>query len=306
MKIFFSFFLSIFVCFSCQSQTQKIELKLTKGQSYTQKTVAKSVIKQKVNGQEINIDMAITGQMKYLVTDYASGIYSMDVSYENLSMKMIHPGGTSIFDSESTDETDIMSSVFRMMKNKPFQIKMTKSGKVAEVKNVETLYTGAFDKFPQLTAEQKEQIRTQIMQSYGDKAFKGNLEMLSAVFPDRAVAKGERWNIKTQLEAGMSATLEGVYKLDEITATEFVISGASLFTTKNNEADTATSVLPFKYNMAGTMNSVMRIDKKTGWLIEGKISQNIKGTMSIKASEKMPEGMTVPMEMSSDMVFTDK
>ncbi|NRF41342.1 DUF6263 family protein [Pedobacter foliorum] len=306
MKIFFSFFLSIFVCFSCQSQTQKIELKLTKGQSYTQKTVAKSVIKQKVNDQEISINMTITGQMKYLVTDYASGIYSMDVSYENLSMKMVHPGGTSVFDSESTDETDIMSSVFRMMKNKPFQIKMTQSGKIAEVKNVEVLYAGAFDKFPQLTAEQKEQIRTQIMQSYGDKAFKGNLEMLSAVFPDRAVAKGDTWNIKTQLEAGMSATLDGVYKLDEITATEFVISGASLFTTKNNEADTATTVLPFEYNMAGTMNSVMRIDKKTGWLIEGKISQNIRGTMSIKASEKMPEGMTVPMEMTSDMVFTDK
>jgi len=306
MKILFSFILSIFICFSCQSQTQNIELKLTKGQSYTQKTVAKSIMKQKVNDQDMTINMTITGQMKYLVTDYASGIYSIDVSYENLSMKMVHPGGTSIFDSESNDETDIMSSVFRMMKNKPFQIKMTKSGKIAEVKNVEGLYTGAFDKFPQLTAEQKEQIRSQIMQSYGDKAFKGNLEMLSAVFPERAVAIGDTWNVKTQLEAGMSATLEGVYKLDEITPTEFVISGASVFATATNDAGTTTSVMPFKYNMAGTMNSVLRIDKKTGWLIDGKINQNIKGTMSIKASEKVPGGMTVPMEMTSDMVITDK
>jgi hypothetical protein len=306
MKIIFSFLLSVFVCFSCLSQTQKIELKLTKGQTYTQKTVANTIVKQTMNGQAINIDMTITGQMKYVVTDDIAVIYSMDVSYVNLSMKIVHPGGESTFDSEKNDEKDILSSVFGMMKNKSFQIKMTKAGKITEVKNVEALYAGVFEKFPQLTAEQKEQMRSKIMQSYGDKAFKGNLEMLSAVFPDRAVAKGDTWNVKTELEAGMSATLDGVYKLDEITATEFVVSGASMFATKNKDVYTETNGMPIKYNLAGTMNSVIKIDKNTGWIIEGKINQNIKGSMEIKANDKMPEGVTIPMEMTSDMVFTDK
>lgn len=302
MKIFLSFFLSIFICFSCQSQTQKIELKLIKGQSYTQKTVANTVIKQKLNDQEVNVNLAIIGKMKYLVTDYASGIYSIDVSYENLSMKMVHPGGTIFFDSEKNDTTDMMSSILGQMKNKPFQVKMTKTGKVTEVKNVEAVYKGMFERFPQLTVEQREEMRSKIMQSYGDKALKGNMEMLSAVFPDRAVAKGDTWKVQTQLEGVMNATLDGTYKLDEITPTEFVISGTSLFATTN----TGTSLVPFKYDMTGTTNSVLRIDKKTGWLIEGKINQNVKGAMSVKSSEKMPEGMTIPMEMIMDMVFTDK
>lgn len=306
MKIIFSFFLSIFIYFSCYSQTQKIELKLIKGQSYTQKTVANTVIKQKLNDQEVNVNLAITGKMKYLVTDYASGIYSIDVSYENLSMKMVHPGGTIIFDSEKNDTTDMMSSILGQMKNKAFQIKMTKTGKVTEVKNVEAVYKGMFERFPQLTAEQREEMRSKIMQSYGDKALKGNLEMLSAVFPDRAVAKGDTWKVKTQLEGVMNATLDGTYKLDEVTPTEFVISGTSLFATTNNDTNTGASLVPFKYDMTGTMNSVLRIDKKTGLLIGGKINQSVKGSMSVKSSEKMPEGMTIPMEIAIDMVFTDK
>nr|WP_068892792.1 DUF6263 family protein [Pedobacter panaciterrae] len=306
MKILLSFILSIGVCFSCYSQTQKIELKLTKGQTYTQKTVANSVIKQTMNGQVINIDMTITGQMKYVVADEVAGIYTMDVSYVSLLMKLIHPGGSSVFDSEKNDEKDILSSVFGLMKNKPFQIKMNKAGKIIEVKNVEAIYTGVFEKFPQLTAEQKEEMRSKIMQSYGDKAFKGNIEMLSAVFPDRAVAKGDTWNVKTELEAGMSATLDGVYKLDEITPTEFVVSGNSILTTTNKDTYVETNGMQLKHNLAGTMNSVIKIDKKTGWIIEGKINQSIKGNMEIKANDKVPEGMTIPMEMTSNIVFTDK
>lgn len=306
MKIIFSFLFCVLVCFSCLSQTQRIELNLTKGQTYTQKTVANSTIKQSMNGQEININMTITGQMKYVVTDIVAGVYSMDVSYVNLSMKLVHPGGESILDSEKKDEKDVLSSVFSMMKDKPFQIKMTKLGKVTEVKNVETLYAGMFDKFPNLTAEQKEQMRAKIMQSYGDKAFKGNLEMLSAVFPDHPVAKGDTWNVKTQLEAGMSATLDGVYKLDEITSAEFVVSGSSIFATTNKDVYNEANGMSLKYNLAGTMNSVIKIDKKTGWIIEGKINQNIKGNMEFKANDKMPQGMTIPMEMTSDMVFTEK
>lgn len=305
MKIILSFFFAFVVCFSGLSQTQKIELNLTKGQAYLQKSVVNSVIKQTINGQQVDINMTIAGQMKFMVTDYADGIYNMDLSYLNLSMKMAHPGGSIIFDSEKNDEKDIMSSVFAMMKNKPFQIKMTKAGKVTEVKNIEALYAGAFDKFTQLTAEQKEQIRSKVMQSYGDKAFKGNLEMLSAVFPDRAVAKGDTWSVKTYLEAGMSATLDGVYKLDEVTPTQFILSGASTMTT-NQDISAEPNGLPIKYNLAGTMNSVIKIDKKTGWIVEGKINQSIKGNIEIKANDKMPEGVIAPMEMTSELIFTDK
>ncbi|WP_449435599.1 DUF6263 family protein [Pedobacter steynii] len=47
--------------------------------------------------------------------------------------------------------------------------------------------------------------------------------------------------------------------------------------TTNKDISTEANGLPIKYNLAGTMNSLVKIDKKTGWIVEGKISQSIKG-----------------------------
>lgn len=65
------------------------------------------------------------------------------------------PNGIMEFSSEKNDEKDIFSTILGVMKNKPFLVKMTKAGKVNEVKNIESVFSNIYDKFPQLTDIQK-------------------------------------------------------------------------------------------------------------------------------------------------------
>lgn len=64
--------------------------------------------------------------------------------------------------------------------------------------------------------------------------------------------------------------------------------------------------MPLKYDMSGTMISEIKVNRKSGWVIESKINQTLKGTSQIKDNPKMPGGITIPMTMINEMTITDK
>lgn len=306
MKRILSLLIGFALLTSCQPKKDKLELNLTKGTVYYQKMTSDVTILQTVNGQQLNTKMSINARMSYKVTNIQNDIYDMEVRYESLIMKMGLPSGEMEFSSEKNDERDILSSILGTMKNKPFMIKMTKTGKVNEVKGIESVFSNMFEKFPQVTEEQKQQVLAQIQEAYGEKAFKGNFEMCSAIFPDNIISKGDKWIIKTQLESGMSAKMETVYELKEITDNYYQILGDSRIETTDKDAYIESNGMPLKYDLKGAMTSDIKIDKKTGWTTDAVISQSLKGTAIIKDNPQMPGGMAIPMTMNNEMTITDK
>jgi hypothetical protein len=306
MRKILNLFIAFILMTTCQAQKERLELNLSKGEIYTQKMNCNDSIIQTINDEEVNTLMSINGKMTYKVIDILNDVYNMEVRYESLTMKISVAGAEMEFSSDKNDEKDILSTILGTMKNKPFLVKMTKTGKVNEVKNIEVIFHNMFDKFPQLSEEQKEQISGQMLKAYGEKAFKGNIEMCSAIFPDSPISKGEKWKIKTQLESGMSAKLETVYELKEIGDSSYQILGNSKMETADKDAYIETAGMPLKFDMSGSMTSDIKIDKKTGWTIYAKINQVIKGTAYIKANPKMPEGLVMPMIMKNEMIISEK
>jgi hypothetical protein len=306
MKRILNFVLAFILLTSCKAQKEIFELNLNKGEIYIQKIISNMSIVQTMNGQQIDMNMTINGKMTYKVIDIQNSIFDMEVAYDSLSMKMSLPNGVMEFNSEKNDENDIFSAILALMKNKPFLIKMTKAGKVNEVKNIESVFSNIFDKFPQLTDIQKQQIQSQLMQAYGEKAFKGNIEMCSAIFSDSPVSKGDKWIIKTKLESGMAVNLETTYELKEVNDSYCLFSGDSKIETADKDAYIQSNGMPLKYDLLGTMSSEIKINRKSGWVIESKINQTIKGTVQIKDNPQMPGGMTIPMTMNNEMTITEK
>ena len=306
MKKILGFVFLLLLVTSCEAKKERLELNLTKGETYTQQMASSMSILQTINGQEVKTNMSVHGNMTYKVIDIQNSVYEIEVRYESLALKMSMPGGTMEFSSEKNDANDILSTLLGVMKNKPFLVKMTKTGKVNEVKNIENLFSDMFIKTPTLNEMQQQQIRQQLMQAYGEQAFKGNLEMCSAIFPDSTVTKGDKWVIKTKLESGMAANMETSYELKETEDTFYIISGISKIVTADKDAYIQSNGMPLKYDMTGTMTSEIKINRKTGWVIESKTSQTIQGTAQIKDNPQMPGGMSIPMTMNNEMTVTEK
>lgn len=305
MKTIFTLILTVFVLTSYQTQNSDLSLKLEKGKEYKQITNSKATIIQEVNGQKMNMVMTIKGTMTFLVKDITENGYNMDAKFEELSMSMQMPQGLMEFSSEKNDANDIFSTILGAMKDKAFGITMSKTGKITDVKNVEALWSTAINTFDQLPEMQKEQIKAQIMKAYGGEALKGNIEMVTAIYPDSPVNRGDKWTINTKLESGMSANMTTDYEFAELTSEYALIKGKSTIVTADKDAYIESNGMPMKYDLTGSMDSEIKVDKNTGWIIKATINQKIEGDTYIKENPQLPNGMKIPMTMINDMVITN-
>jgi len=305
MKTILTLILTVFVLTSFQTQNSDLSLKLEKGKEYKQITNSKATIIQEVNGQKMNMVMTIKGTMTFLVKDITENGYNMDAKFEELSMSMQMPQGLMEFSSEKTDANDVFSTILGAMKDKAFGITMSKTGKITDVKNVEALWSTAINTFDQLPEMQKEQIKAQIMKAYGGEALKGNIEMVTAIYPDSPVNRGDKWTINTKLESGMSANMTTDYEFAELTSEYALIKGKSTIVTADKDAYIESNGMPMKYDLTGSMDSEIKVDKNTGWIIEATINQKIEGDTYIKENPQLPNGMKIPMTMINDMVITN-
>lgn len=300
--IFTLIFVSIILS-PCKSQSTDLSLKLEKGTEYKQITNSKATIIQEVNGQKINMVMTINGTMTFLVKEITEIGYDMDTKFEKLSMSMQLPQGTMEFNSEKNDINDIFSTILGAMKNKTFNVTMSKTGKIIEVKNVESLWETAINQFDQLPKMQKEQVKAQIVKAYGPEALKGNIEMVAAIYPENPVNKGDKWTISTNLESGMPAKMSTDYEFTELTSDYALIKGNSTIKTADKDAYIESNGMPLKYDLKGSMISEIKVDRNTGWIIEALINQEIKGDAYLKENPQMPDGMKIPMTMINEMVI---
>ncbi len=305
MRTIVTLILTAFVLTSCQSQKTDLALKLEKGREYKQTTNSKVTVIQEINGQKMNMAMTINGTMTFLVKAVTVDGYDMEAKFAKLSMSMQMPQGLIEFSSEKNDANDIFSTILGVMKDKAFGISMNKTGKVTDVQNIEALWNPAINSFDQLTEIQKEQIKAQIMNAYGEKALKGNIEMVTAIYPESPVDKGDKWTINTKLESGMSANMVTDYKFTELTSDYALIKGKSIIKTADKDSYIETTGMPVKYDLTGSMDSEIKVDINTGWIIEAKINQKIEGDAYIKENPQLPSRVKIPMKMINKMVITN-
>lgn len=303
MKTFITLILCVFVTAVSIAQTS-LNLNLTQGKEYRQNSELKMTMTQSFGGQTMNIVATVKGVMKYNVKGVTPTVYDIDVLYENMSMEMQMPQATMKFSSENPSEEDMFSQVLSSMTNKPFQVQLSKTGKVISIKNIGSLFATAFDKFPNITEEQKAQVKGQLEQSYGEKAFASNIEMMFAIYPDKPVKIGEKWTVQSKLRSSISADISTTYQYVEDGADFRKIRGDSKITAEENGVYTNSNGMDMKFNMNGTMISDIKVDKKTGWVLEAKITQDIAGEAHVKGNEQMPDGMSIPMTIKTEILNT--
>lgn len=303
MKISFLLTFCVAIAIGLNAQTT-LTLNLEQGKEYRQNSEAKMTMSQDIAGQTLDIVATIKGKVVYQVKSVTPTGYEMDIRYEMMAMEMQMPQATMKFSSENPAQDDIISQVLFGVLNKPFQAHLSKTGKITDVRNVEALFTSAFEKFPNLSDAQKEQIKSQLNQSYGADAFASNMEMTLAIFPNKPVKVGEKWTIETKMKS-MSAVIASTYQYVEDGSDVRAIRGEAKITADPNGNYIVSSGMEMKFTMNGTMVSDIKVDKKTGWVRECKVTQTISGDAHVKGNEQMPEGMTIPMSIKSEVISTN-
>nr|WP_068891757.1 DUF6263 family protein [Pedobacter panaciterrae] len=289
------------VLLACNSEPARILIKLTKGQSYIQHIVTKMSVSQKIMEKETT-SLSISDMVnKCEVIDVSDSIYTLKVTYQSMSTKILVNG-----DSSATVKNP-MSSILKELKGKSYQVKMSNSGRIVETIGADSIFKDLIAKMPSLPEELKAALVKQMSDSYGDKALKENAALGMNFYPQKSVKEGDTWNVRR--EGGdnlMAPKIDAAYKLDKITLSEYIISGKSTMVVGSNGKNGVMNiVIPMQYDLSGTMNSNYKIDKKTGMIKESKINQEMKGNITINSGALAKSDSKIAMSITGEIILTN-
>ena len=292
---------------SCCAEKEHLCLNLKKGATYTQKIYFTSLTIQTINGNENKTNLSYGMNLSFKVLSIQGNVYELEVRYVNMWTKMIAQNRLFEFSSEKHDKNDIFSTILNALTEKSFIVLMTRTGKVNQVKNLENMWIHLFERMPNLGEVERAQLKTQLSQSYGEKAFKGNIQMVTAIFPDSLVSIGDKWSVATQLEGGMAANIKAIYELKKVAGSNCIINGVAKIETANKDAYIKSSNgMPMKLNLKGTVTSEIKIDRKTGWVLDSRVNQSMSGDVRVKDNPQLPGGLIIPMTMDSETIASEK
>jgi hypothetical protein len=300
MKTIINLCLTFLLFNVCLAQKSDLSLNLEMGKSYTQEINSRSIITQEVSGQKIEIDMTNISSMSFLVKRLTDEGYDLEVKYDKIIMSVSTFGTTMEFNSEVRKDDDVFSAILSNLIDQPFEVTMTKKGRILELRNIDVLLEKVLAKFAEVPDMELAQYQSQLQNAFGEAAFRGSIEMFTAVYPNDSVKKGDKWNISTNLESGMTALVTSTYVLQDETPNYSLISGNSNLVT-DTSAEIISSGITMSNDLKGTMSSEIKLDKKSGWIIEAIITQDLKGVSIVKPSEYIPEGMIIPVTISTKM-----
>lgn len=289
------FLLFTIVLFPTLAQT-KLELNLIEGESYRQVTDSRAKVTQNIMGQEIVVDMTIYGEMTFVIDRSNGSDYDMSVYYDRLKM-VFSTGGSDII-SDSASPEDELSKTLKSMIGKPFKIKMSRVGEVLEVSNVDELWESVVNE-QGLKGSQKTQILTQLNQNYGAKAIKGNIEIISALYPERRVRKGDSWTKKVNVASEMETESTIIFTYQGNSDRRNLVSGKGIVNSTNKDEYLNKNGIEMKFDLAGEVDYNIKLDERTGWVLEAKINQKINGQANTKPNDQMPDALTIPMKISN-------
>lgn len=305
MKKIFFLTLLITTLLGCSAEKVGLALNLEAAKTYRQEMSSTMSINQSFMGQEMNMDMIVSGVMLYQVKKVTDAGYEMEVVHEKLSSTMRMPQGEYTFSSDDPDSDNPFSQVFSKMINKPFEMTLNKSGRVVSIRNLDKFFDEIINSYDHLSEGERLAIKEQMMNSYGEKSLKGNIEMAISIFPDYPVNPGDKWTLDSKVQTNVELNTSTEYEFIKVeNGIAFLKGTATLKTEKNNKINQ--QGMDMEILMDGTMTSDLQVDVNTGWIIEAHVEQKLSGKTIMADSEAMPGGMSIPMKMKNVITFKGK
>ena len=249
------------------AQKTSVQLHLEKGKTYTHALNSQSEIYQRANGKTTKTNMLVTAKITYKVKSVKNGSYYLETQYRNMNISIDQADGKDMNFNSDKPSDDLLSNFFYHMCRTPFYITMNSLGEISSVEGIGRLVENGI-KGLDLPEEKVEQIKVGLSEAYGEKAFKGNFEIITLIYPKAAVELNESWETETAIYSkNIQATLKTNYYLEQAGEDYLQLKG---------ESEIISNKLTEESKMVGSASIHMSLDKNSGWIHSAKVDQIIR------------------------------
>ncbi|MCH8554492.1 MAG: DUF6263 family protein [Schleiferiaceae bacterium] len=294
----------LIVITSCSSDAPDLRLQLVKGQQLQQSTDVISRVIQVYRGDSIETLMEVKTQTQFEVNQVNDATYQLTAKHVKMAADMVARGRHFGISSEEENSDSPLSDVLAQIKNKPFRLQLNEQGRIVELAGLNDWIDKAMEQLDTYNPDEIAALREQIETSFGESIFIGNFEVASAALPDTFVAEGESWEIYSEMVTGFAGMAKVTYTLSEVTKSQYTILGTGTIFSNPEGRPAISNSMQLQYDLSGTIESVVKIDRKTGWVIDANVGQYLEGTVSMPALYEGDSEMKLPMFLENQMRIT--
>jgi len=259
--------------------TANFQFNLQKGKAYEYEM--NFDIKQDLSGQNIATNMKSDYVMEVVEDD--GNVKTLKTTYERFAMNVQMPDRTISADSDHKDTTtmseisdpsQLMSAMFGALKGKSFIIKVDKEGKVTEVAGLQEIADAMVNSM-KVKEEMKPMVRQAFTQQFNEQNIKEIFSQSFNIFPNKPVKVGDSWEKKVAGSSTMPMDVTTTYTVKSIEETLVNLDAKS----KMNFTGGG--------NMSGEQTGTMKVDAKTGLVVDAEFNQKMEGQMQMTTKGKI-------------------
>lgn len=306
-KIFLSAFTILLFIPVIAQETATLKMNLEKNKLYRLKSVSMQTTTQIVNGNqqtaETKVEYTISVKMLDMTPDFMVTEVYFDTLITNTNSmgKTVTINSTVESDIKSSETEDIMSCVMNRLSRNALYVKMDFTGKPVEVVNAKMLSDMILKDTASITLAEPvaSALKTQIAGTVSDNNLRTMIGSFTWHLPGRQVSVGDKWEITEQINSGgMLLAITTTYHLDGINENNADITVESNIKAAENAPPIQSGGATVTYdNLTGMSKSNLRVDVRTGLVVEDNVKTHISGNLSISAPGL---SMQMPMDINGE------
>ncbi len=277
------------------AQSYDLKLNLEKGKTYTAVQESKNVMVQKMQGQEIPVNMDMNIDYSVKVLDKTANTYKLETVYNYFGTTVEVMGQKKEMNSKMTDGDDV-AKFFNSLVGKKVIVYITDKGKVTKIEGnkeiVDQLKKNAPDN-PLLKNDN-------VFKIYTDDGIKNTFQNMYS-FPEKSVKIGDTWTAESTNNNGFDIVSKTTYTLTAADSQNYTVTSVSEMNTVPNQVfeNQGMQIAP---NLTGKGNSETKFNKTTGWVTTGTTTTEMSGDLTLKNMGDMK----MDMNMKSTATITGK
>lgn len=292
----------LFVFVGCNNAVN-LSLNVKKGDKYNVHEVVNQQSTMTINNQDTNSNqiMDMNFEMDVKDVDKDKNV-TMGYKYDSIKISTEAAGRKVDYDSKKPDSTNPLSSIYGAVIGKGFTVKLSNKGQALDIKGVDDLLNSVVDKFPG-NDEQKKALKATLAQSFGDEAIKSMVNQSMNYYPQSEVKNNDTWENKYDIKTMFPMTVSNKLKLlgEKNGLLNVDVQSTVTVDTKDKPED----FMALKANMKldGDCKGTVNINKETGLMEKGNLTETMAGDIEILANKAIPQNIKMPMKMTAKITY---
>jgi hypothetical protein len=280
------------------SQGIMLAVNLSEGCRFKTETTVNMVVEQEFMGIRYNTQMDISTlmHMQVLGLDIDSN-YIITASYQKMNIHVTSLLINMEVSTESTASGDSLSIILRTLLGKEFKIFLSAKNEISDITGLDEMLSETI-KSCKLPIEQKDEFARNLIQSLGKDAVLDKYRANRSFYPDFRVKAPAQWDFQMNLvKSGIPMVLYSQIRLKSINRNIALMVTEGTIKAQNQKEEQ--NLIPSINNLGGTEVSEIKMDIKTGVILESTVSQNVSGSIRTPSENTNDQGNIIPFKMNS-------